>query len=62
MFILSEHLLTLLEKNWNSRVSMYNSKGEGVNLSLTSFFRGVLLFMTDCDTGGGGVLKMVIFA
>ena len=25
-------------------------------------FRGVILFVTECDTGGGGGPKMVIFA
>ena len=34
----------------------------GVILILTSLFRGVILFVTECDTWEGVGLKMVIFA
>ena len=33
--------------------------GWGFILIVTSFFRGVILFVTECDTGGGGGPKMV---
>ena len=41
---------------------MYNSRGGGGHPMCDIIFKGVVLFVTECDTGEGGDLKMVIFA